>query len=107
MTRGGRAYNYEDDCDEATRQEIDLILDDLSSARVLHQDLRMPNVIRAPPDTQACPSHRYVHQWSIVDLSRVNVDEKDDDEERHDLIAWLQRDGYRNDYFRVGFPEDL
>ncbi|EPT00099.1 hypothetical protein FOMPIDRAFT_57592 [Fomitopsis schrenkii] len=111
MARGGRAYNYKDDCDEATgrrrSQEIDLILDDLSSARILHQDLRMPNVIRAPPDTETCPTHHHVHQWNIVDLSRANVDVKDDNEARHDFITELQRTLYKDDYFRVGFPEDM
>jgi len=51
MARGGSTYTYDDHSNEATREDVLEILDDLSDALVVHGVLRPANLVRAPAST--------------------------------------------------------
>ncbi|KAH9930945.1 uncharacterized protein B0H18DRAFT_1083677 [Fomitopsis serialis] len=107
MARGGRKYTLdEDDFDPRTEAEVNQILDDLSSAYIMHQDLRPANLIRAPAATQKCPTHKRVHKWNIIDFGWSSVDEHDGNDVEGDVIKKLHRFNYENPYFRLG-SDDL
>ncbi|EIW83338.1 hypothetical protein CONPUDRAFT_164301 [Coniophora puteana RWD-64-598 SS2] len=69
MARGGSTYTYNDHSNEATREDVLEILDDLSGALVVHGDLRPANLVRAPASTVLCSRHQRVHQWNMIDFA--------------------------------------
>ncbi|KAH9920211.1 uncharacterized protein BXZ73DRAFT_91946 [Epithele typhae] len=77
MSRGGPAYSVaDDDHDTKTLHDIAMILEDLSFSAILHEDIRPPNLLRAPADTQECPRHKCIHRWNLVDFPWSVVDER-------------------------------
>ncbi|RDB28308.1 hypothetical protein Hypma_001302 [Hypsizygus marmoreus] len=46
------------------------LIEDLSSAAVMHNDFKFNNVLRAPPNSPTCPRHRKVHSWRVIDFDR-------------------------------------
>ncbi|KAH6901928.1 hypothetical protein BKA70DRAFT_1435527 [Coprinopsis sp. MPI-PUGE-AT-0042] len=52
---------------ENDEQELEDIYDDLCDAKVLHGDMRFPNLLKASPDAAECPTHHRPHRWFWVD----------------------------------------
>ena len=79
------------------------LLDDVSVAHVLHNDLRPVNIIRAPKNAERCKQHKHVHKWNLVDFAWSLVDHYDhDDRERVQVILVRQRVAYQSEYFYTG-----
>ncbi|KAI0765235.1 hypothetical protein C8Q74DRAFT_1431515, partial [Fomes fomentarius] len=104
LARGGPTYGIEDDENPKTQKDVRQILKDLSRAYILHEDLRPPNLIRAPADTSRCPYHNRVHKWNIIDLGGTSIDDPEDNDsvERHKDIAKFQRRSYQSLFFYTG-----
>ncbi|KAI0716717.1 hypothetical protein C8Q76DRAFT_856140 [Earliella scabrosa] len=100
--RGGARYKDEDDWDEDTKSEIMELLDDVSAAHVLHNDLRPVNIIRAPKNAERCKQHKHVHKWNLVDFAWSLVDHFDHDRRRAKVIRVRQRVAYQCIYFYTG-----
>ena len=84
------------------RTDIYRILNDLTLAYILHQDLRPPNLIHAPKNTAMCHRHKCVHKWNVIDFAWVSADIVERDPAKYETVAMLQRMRYRSDYFYTG-----
>ncbi|RDB24366.1 hypothetical protein Hypma_008467 [Hypsizygus marmoreus] len=72
MERLGNIYSEDfSECHPDSRMEIADLIDDLSSAAIMHRDFKFNNILRAPcASSQLCPRHRYAHGWRIIDFDR-------------------------------------
>ncbi|KAH6901924.1 hypothetical protein BKA70DRAFT_1196614 [Coprinopsis sp. MPI-PUGE-AT-0042] len=55
------------------KAELDDIFDDLCNAKVIHGDLRFPNLLKAPMDAAICASHNRPHGWFWVDWEDARI----------------------------------
>ncbi|KAF5368248.1 hypothetical protein D9757_011233 [Collybiopsis confluens] len=69
LDKGGPSYTHADDQDSDVRLDVELLLEDFQVAGIGHGDFRMPNVVRAPPQTAMCPKHNVIHKWNIIDFN--------------------------------------
>ncbi|RDB25550.1 hypothetical protein Hypma_006382 [Hypsizygus marmoreus] len=70
LERLGKTYSRED-FDNAPRSRKDLadLIDDLSSASIVHDDFKFNNVVRSRTQV-VCQRHGYAHAWRVIDFDR-------------------------------------
>ncbi|KIK54441.1 hypothetical protein GYMLUDRAFT_264702 [Collybiopsis luxurians FD-317 M1] len=78
----------------------------LEKGGVAHDDFRMPNLIRAPPTAQFCRRHKRVHQWYIIDFSRVWVLDIGREHFKAALETIASCTDYQSQYFYGIDPDD-
>ncbi|KAF4616798.1 hypothetical protein D9613_008259 [Agrocybe pediades] len=62
------------DFDEEWDGDIQDMYDDLARALLLHQDGRLPNVLRVPNHAQRqCETHLRAHKWNFVDWENADL----------------------------------
>ncbi|RDB25522.1 hypothetical protein Hypma_006312 [Hypsizygus marmoreus] len=91
----------------SSRNDLANLIEDLSSAAVLHNDFKFNNVVRALPGSPPCSRHGYAHEWRVIDFDRASrwgktVKRDDDLFIRHARKKWAKGWGWF-----WGIPDDL